>query len=46
MHELTSTMAADDNDIVSEGAQKRLWSWLVLCDDRIDAPFTPARCVF
>lgn len=33
MHELTSKMTADDNSIVSEGAQRRLWSWLVLCDD-------------
>ncbi|KAF8867211.1 hypothetical protein BDZ45DRAFT_710207 [Acephala macrosclerotiorum] len=33
MHEIVTQTERSDIDIISEGAQRRLWSWLVLCDD-------------
>ncbi|KUJ20548.1 uncharacterized protein LY89DRAFT_579513 [Mollisia scopiformis] len=33
MHEIASKCERSEIEIISEGVQKRLWSWLVLCDD-------------
>lgn len=34
MHDIVSKNDSSDIEIISEGVQKRLWSWLILCDDR------------
>lgn len=39
IHELKPRASDIDLDQVSEGRQKRLYSWLVLCDDRKRFPF-------
>jgi hypothetical protein len=41
MHELPAR-GDESLDIVEEGKQKRLYSWLFLCDDR-KASFVPRR---
>lgn len=40
MHELPA-VANDDNDegYLAEGNQRPLWSWLILCDDRMEATY-------
>lgn len=34
MHGLAKV--SEDIEISAEGEQRRLWSWLVLCDDRLN----------
>ena len=42
MHALPA-VADDDNDegYMAEGNENPLWSWLILCDDRMKAVSTP-----